>query len=118
MTEETFGPVLPVMAFSDEQEAVQLANDTTFGLSAAVISGTREHGERIARQIDAGAVSVMDTLLTGAIIRDAEKTSFKFSGLGGTRMGPGSIMRFFRKKAILTNTGDAPAMQDMGEQVA
>ncbi len=63
-------------------------------------------------------MSVMDTLLTGAIIRDAEKTSFKFSGLGGTRMGPGSIMRFFRKKAILTNTGEAPAMGDMGEQVA
>ncbi len=118
MTEETFGPLLPVMSFRDEQEAIALANDTSYGLSAAVIAGDRAHGERLAQQIDAGAVSVMDTLLTGAIIRDAEKTSFKFSGLGGTRMGPGSIMRFFRKKAILTNTGEAPAMGDMGEQVA
>ncbi len=115
MTDETFGPILPVMAFGTEAEAIRLANDTSYGLSAAVIAGDREHGERIAAQIDAGAVSVMDTLLTGAIIRDAEKTSFKFSGLGGTRMGPGSIMRFFRKKAILTNTGEAPDMQEMGE---
>jgi acyl-CoA reductase-like NAD-dependent aldehyde dehydrogenase len=118
MTQETFGPLIPVMSFKDEAEAINLANDTTFGLSAAVIAGDRARGEQIAQQIDAGAVSVMDTLLTGAIIRDAEKTSFKFSGLGGTRMGPGSIMRFFRKKAILTNTGEAPAMQEMGEKVA
>ena len=115
MTDETFGPVMPVMAYDSEAEAIRLANDTIYGLSAAVLAGDPEEGQRIASQIDAGAVSVMDTILTGAIIRDAEKTSFKQSGLGGTRMGPGSILRFFRKKAILTNTGDSAAMTTLGE---
>jgi succinate-semialdehyde dehydrogenase/glutarate-semialdehyde dehydrogenase len=115
MTEETFGPVMPVMAYDSEDEAIRLANDTIYGLSAAVLAGDTEEGERIASQIDAGAVSVMDTILTGAIIRDAEKTSFKQSGLGGTRMGPGSILRFFRKKAILTNSGDSIPMTTLGE---
>ncbi|MEE8308211.1 MAG: aldehyde dehydrogenase family protein, partial [Gammaproteobacteria bacterium] len=115
MTEETFGPVMPVMAYDSEDEAIRLANDTIYGLSAAVLAGDTEEGERIASQIDAGAVSVMDTILTGAIIRDAEKTSFKQSGLGGTRMGAGSILRFFRKKAILTNSGDSVPMTTLGE---
>jgi succinate-semialdehyde dehydrogenase/glutarate-semialdehyde dehydrogenase len=115
MTEETFGPVMPVMAYDGEAEAVALANDTIYGLSAAVLAGSREEGERIAAEIDAGAVSVMDTMLTGAIIRDAEKTSFKQSGLGGTRMGAGSILRFFRKKAIMTNAGDTVPMTALGE---
>jgi len=115
MTEETFGPVMPVMAYDSEAEAIRLANDTVYGLSAAVLAGDPEEGERIASQIDAGAVSVMDTILTGAIIRDAEKTSFKLSGLGGTRMGAGSILRFFRKKAILTNSGDSVPMTTLGE---
>ena len=115
MTEETFGPVMPVMAYDDEAQAVELANDTIYGLSAAVLAGDAEEGERIAAQIDAGAISVMDTILTGAIIRDAEKTSFKQSGMGGTRMGAGSILRFFRKKAIMTNPGDTVPMTVLGE---
>ena len=115
MTQETFGPVMPVMPFDTEEEAIRLANDTQYGLSASVISGTAEEGQRIAAQIDAGALSVMDTILTGTIIRDAEKTSFKMSGLGGTRMGPGSIMRFFRKKAIMTNPGASADMRNLGE---
>ncbi len=108
MTEETFGPVIPVMAVSSVDEAIELANDTVFGLSGAAIAGTEDEAQEIAGRLNAGAVSVMDTALTGAIIRDAEKTSFNLSGLGGTRMGPGAIMRFFRKKAIMTNKG-APA---------
>ncbi len=48
MTEETFGPVLPVMAFETEDEAVALANDTEFGLSAGVFAGTLKEAEVIA----------------------------------------------------------------------
>jgi aldehyde dehydrogenase (NAD+) len=105
------------MPFKSVDEAVELANDTTFGLSGAAIAGSEEKAQEIASRIDAGAVSVMDTALTGTILRDAEKTSFNQSGLGGTRMGPGAIMRFFRKKAIMSNRGDPMDISAFAEEL-
>lgn len=104
MTEETFGPVMPVMKYKTEEEAVRLANDTIYGLSAAVIAGSDEEARRIAKRINAGTVSLQDTFLTLAKTRDVESNSFNFSGMGGARTGPGSILRFVRKQAFLTNT--------------
>jgi acyl-CoA reductase-like NAD-dependent aldehyde dehydrogenase len=102
MTEETFGPVLPVMPFEDVDEAVRMANDTTFGLSAAVLAGTVEEALAVAGRIEAGAVSINDAALT-AVVRDGEKHSAKASGLGGSRMGPASLHRFLRRQAFLIN---------------
>jgi acyl-CoA reductase-like NAD-dependent aldehyde dehydrogenase len=104
MTDETFGPVMPVMRFHTVDEAVALANDGIFGLSAAVIAGTLEEAEAIGRRIDAGAVSLNDGSLTG-VMHEAEKNSFKCSGLGGSRMGASGLTRFFRKKALIRQTG-------------
>ena len=104
MTEETFGPVMPVMKFRAVDEAVALANDGVFGLSAAVIAGTLAEAEAIAERLEAGAVSLNDGSLTG-VMHEAEKNSFKCSGLGGSRMGPAGLTRFFRKKAIIRQTG-------------
>ncbi|MGX6648535.1 aldehyde dehydrogenase family protein [Maricaulaceae bacterium MS644] len=104
MVEETFGPVLPVMAFHDIDEAVRLANDTQFGLSAAVFAGTLEEAEAIGRRLEAGAVSLNDAALT-ALFYEAEKQSFKESGLGPSRMGAAGLTRFFRRKALIANTG-------------
>jgi acyl-CoA reductase-like NAD-dependent aldehyde dehydrogenase len=115
ITDETFGPVMPVMKYKTEAEAVKLANDTIFGLSGAVIAGSEEEALRIGEQIDAGGISLQDVTLTGAILRDAEKTSFNFSGMGGSRMGPASILRFLRKKAIMTQTGTPTSMKDLPE---
>ncbi len=106
MTEETFGPVMPVMKFHTVDEAVELANFGVYGLSAAVIAGTLEEAEAIAERIDAGAVSLNDGSLTG-VMHEAEKNSFKCSGLGGSRMGAAGLTRFFRKKALLRQTGRA-----------
>lgn len=108
MREETFGPVMPVMRYKTKEEAVRLANDTTFGLSGAVIAGDEQEAMALGEQIDAGGISLQDTTLTESILRDAEKTSFNLSGMGGSRVGPGSILRFFRKKALMSNT-QAPA---------
>jgi succinate-semialdehyde dehydrogenase/glutarate-semialdehyde dehydrogenase len=108
MREETFGPILPVMRFQTIDEAVALANDTEFGLTASVIAGTEEEGERIAERVNAGSVFVQDTFLTFAKLRKIGTHSFGVSGLGGSRTGPESIMRFLRRKAILSNRG-APA---------
>jgi acyl-CoA reductase-like NAD-dependent aldehyde dehydrogenase len=104
MRDETFGPVMPVMRYRTEEEAVRLANDTYFGLSAAVMAGSVEEARRIADRIDAGVVSVQDTFLTFAGYGAAEWESFKFSGLGGR----GGLLSFVKKQAILVNNA-APA---------
>ncbi|QHG19553.1 aldehyde dehydrogenase family protein [Nostoc sp. ATCC 53789] len=102
MTEETFGPIMPIMPFSTVEEAVSLANDSIYGLSAAVFASEAEALE-IAQQIDAGAISINDAALT-AIMHEGEKNAFKFSGMGGSRMGAAALKRFMRKKAILIKT--------------
>jgi len=103
MQEETFGPVMPIMKYRDADEAVRLANDGLYGLSAAVIAGTAEEAEAIGRRIDAGGISINDGALTG-VMHECEKNSFKCSGMGGSRMGPGGFTRFFRKKALIFQT--------------
>ena len=103
MTEETFAPIMPVMSFSGIEEAINLANDTIYGLSAAVFAAEESEALAVAQQIDAGAISINDAGLT-ALIYEGEKNSFKYSGLGGSRMGSASLMRFLRKKAFLIKT--------------
>jgi succinate-semialdehyde dehydrogenase/glutarate-semialdehyde dehydrogenase len=108
MRDETFGPVLPVMPFADVDQAVALANDTMFGLTASVIAGDEAEALPIAERVNAGSVFVQDTFLTFAKNRTVGTNSFGFSGLGGSRTGPESILRFVRRKALLTQHG-APA---------
>jgi len=60
MQEEIFGPVLPIITVDSEQEAVELANDSRFGLGASVWTLDRAKGERIARQIQSGMVWIND----------------------------------------------------------
>ncbi|HSN72415.1 MAG TPA: aldehyde dehydrogenase family protein [Steroidobacteraceae bacterium] len=114
MTEETFGPVLPVMKYSTPDEAIELANDTEYGLSAAVIAGSLEEAEAIGRRIDAGGISLNDGALTG-VMNEAEKNSFKLSGMGGSRMGPAGLTRFLRTKALIRQTG-TPATIEMFDE--
>ncbi|OUL20823.1 aldehyde dehydrogenase [Nostoc sp. RF31YmG] len=106
MTDETFGPILPIMPFANVEEAINLANDSIYGLSAAVFAGSEELALEVAQQIDAGGISINDAALT-AIMHEGEKNSFKFSGLGGSRMGPAALKRFMRKKAFLIKTNSA-----------
>ncbi len=114
MREETFGPVLPVMPFKTIDEAVALANDTKFGLSAAVFAADAEQALAVATRIDAGGVSINDAGLQ-SMTTEAEKTSFKYSGLGGSRMGPAGLMRFFRKKALMIQNGAPRTMNAFAE---
>ncbi len=115
MTDETFGPIMPVMAFDDVKEAIVLANDTIYGLSAGVIAGTIEEAEAIGRQLDAGGVSLNDAALTSQFY-EAEKHSFKQSGLGGSRMGPAGFQRFCRRKALIANNGDVTPLSAYREE--
>jgi acyl-CoA reductase-like NAD-dependent aldehyde dehydrogenase len=113
MSEETFGPVIPVMAFDDTEEAIRLANDSEFGLSAAVIGEERE-ALAVARRLEVGAVSINDGGLTTEAF-DAEKNSFRFSGLGPSRMGPSGLMRFLRRRALLIQRGTPKDMSALDE---
>lgn len=115
MTEETFGPIMPIMAFDSVDEAVTLANDTIYGLSAGVIAGTVEEAETIGRRLDAGGVSLNDAALTSQFY-EAEKHSFKESGLGGSRMGAAGFQRFCRRKALIANRGDVTPLNAYREE--
>jgi acyl-CoA reductase-like NAD-dependent aldehyde dehydrogenase len=83
LREETFGPVLPVMAFDSDEDAVQLANDSEFGLAASVWTRSRERGEGLARRIQAGTVMVNDVVSCFGI-SEAPHGGVKSSGLGRT----------------------------------
>lgn len=112
MRDETFGPCIPVMPYSTEDEAVRLANDTQFGLTASVIAGSEHEALAIGRQINAGAVFLQDTFLTFGKMRTIGTHSFGFSGLGGSRTGLESILRFIRRKALMTQHGPVADIQD------
>jgi acyl-CoA reductase-like NAD-dependent aldehyde dehydrogenase len=83
MREETFGPVLPVMACNDVEEAVRLANDSEYGLAASVWTRDPKRGERVARRIHAGTVMVNDVISCFGI-REAPHAGVKASGVGRT----------------------------------
>jgi acyl-CoA reductase-like NAD-dependent aldehyde dehydrogenase len=83
MREETFGPVLPVMAFDSDDDAVRLANDSDFGLAASVFTPDNARGERLARRIHAGTVMVNDVVSCFGI-SEAPHGGVKSSGMGRT----------------------------------
>ncbi len=94
MREETFGPVLPIMACADDDEAVRLANDSEYGLAASVWTRDRKRGERLARRIQAGTVMVNDVISCYGI-SEAPHGGVKASGIGRThgRFGLDEMVR-------------------------
>ena len=83
MREETFGPVLPMMPFAADNEAVRLANDSEYGLAASIWTRDSKRGERLARRIHAGTVMVNDVISCFGI-SEAPHGGVKASGVGRT----------------------------------
>ncbi len=83
LREETFGPILPIMIFHDDEEAVTLANDSRYGLTASVWTKDLARGRRLAELIEAGTVAINDCVYTHAIPQ-APWGGIKQSGMGYT----------------------------------
>ena len=94
--EEFFGPVASVYKVSSEEEAVELANDTPFGLGSYVFSTDSEQAERVADKLDTGMVFVNGVLLDGA---ELPFGGVKRSGFG-RELGPYGMDEFVNKKLI------------------
>jgi acyl-CoA reductase-like NAD-dependent aldehyde dehydrogenase len=99
MTEETFGPTLPIMKVSDEHEALRLANDSPYGLNSSVFTQDLEKGERIARGLTAGNACVNDAVMSYAA------TELPFGGTGqsgiGVRHGAAGIQKYCETQSLM-----------------
>jgi acyl-CoA reductase-like NAD-dependent aldehyde dehydrogenase len=99
MTEETFGPTLPIMKVADEDEAVRMANDSIYGLAGSVFGRDTAHAEEVARRLDTGAVCVNDAIVNYFAL-ELPMGGAKASGLG-SRHGAGGIRKFCSQQAVL-----------------
>jgi succinate-semialdehyde dehydrogenase/glutarate-semialdehyde dehydrogenase len=101
MREETFGPTLPIATFKNEEEAIRLANDSEFGLTASVWTSDYSKGKRVAEKIEAGSVCVNEVLYTHGI-GQTPWGGFKNSGRGRTH-GLEGLMELVQPQHIHVN---------------
>jgi acyl-CoA reductase-like NAD-dependent aldehyde dehydrogenase len=99
MTDETFGPTLPLMRVADAEEAIARVNDSRYGLGAAVFARDGDEGERIARRLQVGAVCVDDAAIYYFALA-APMGGVKESGIG-VRHGAEGIRKFTTAQTIV-----------------
>jgi acyl-CoA reductase-like NAD-dependent aldehyde dehydrogenase len=107
MTEETFGPTLPIMKVSTVAEAVRLSNDSPYGLSASVFSRDIERAKDVAVELDCGAVNIND-VISNLMCTTAPMGGWKTSGIGARFGGAEGLRKFCRQEAVVaprTNVG-------------
>ncbi|WP_309231801.1 aldehyde dehydrogenase family protein [Nocardia sp. SYP-A9097] len=99
MREETFGPTIPVMRVADAEEAIRLANDCEYGLSATVWTKDRARGEAIARRLEVGSVNINDAY-ANLFCFALPQGGWKNSGLGSRLGGAQGVRKYCRRQAI------------------
>lgn len=105
MQEETFGPVVPVLPFTSEEEVIALSNDTEFGLSASVWSDDLQRATRVAGRLECGAVSINNVMLTEG------NPALPFGGTKnsgyGRQKGAEGLLGYMRSKSILIDSNSS-----------
>jgi acyl-CoA reductase-like NAD-dependent aldehyde dehydrogenase len=107
MTEETFGPTLPIMKVATVEEAIRLSNDSPYGLSASVFSRDIERAKEIATQLDCGAVNIND-VISNLMCTTAPMGGWKTSGIGARFGGAEGLRKYCRQETVIaprTNVG-------------
>ncbi|MBO0681478.1 aldehyde dehydrogenase family protein [Mycolicibacterium sp. S2-37] len=107
MTEETFGPTLPIMKVKSVAEAVRLANDSQYGLSASVFSKDLERAKEVALQLDCGGVNIND-VISNLMCTTAPMGGWKASGIGARFGGQEGLRKYCRIETVVaprTNVG-------------
>ena len=99
-TEEIFGPVVSVVRFRDEAEAVALANDSQFGLSGSIWTRDAGRALRVARAVETGALSVNSN---SSVRYNTPFGGYKMSGLG-RELGPDALLGFSEEKNVFIST--------------
>jgi succinate-semialdehyde dehydrogenase/glutarate-semialdehyde dehydrogenase len=112
MREEIFGPVVPIMKVSSEDEAVQLANDSHLGLNAYVFTEDAARARRLAERIEAGGVVVNDVLINAGIA-DAPFGGMKQSGFGRV-MGEEGMRAMCSTKHVCLERVRSPRRNPLG----
>ena len=101
MTEETFGPVIPIVKVKDADEALRMANDSRYGLSGSIFSKDKDTAWRLAEKMQSGSISINDSLVS-FIIADAPMGGCKESGYA-YRHGAEGIRKFCQQKTIVVD---------------
>lgn len=101
MTEETFGPIIPIVKVEDADEALRMANDSRYGLSGSIFSKDKNSALRLAEKMQSGSVSINDSLVS-FIVADAPMGGCKESGYG-YRHGAEGIRKFCQQKTIVVD---------------
>ena len=102
MTEETFGPVLPIASYSDLSEAIRAANSTAYGLGASVWSSSRVRSSQVADQLEAGMVWINDVNVP---FPQCPWSGVKESGIG-VELSDRGVLEFARIKHVSVELGD------------
>lgn len=103
LNEETFGPILPIIPFKDEEEAIRLANESEYGLNASVWSNDIERANKLARKLVSGAVIINDVIISVAN-HHLPFGGAKQSGVGRYH-GDNGLRMFCHEKAIMIDNG-------------
>ena len=101
MREETFGPIMPIMKVSDENEAIRLANDSPLGLAGSVWTLSPERGKRVGRAIEAGGICVNNAMIH-VFQFPLPMGGWKQSGLGTRFGGAEGVLKYCRRQAFVS----------------